>query len=390
MVCEISRCFPRIVDPLPPMFRQYRELARGSEAIHECPGYRTELNLVRLRSFPLDDMPVIGCELRMQPLEYFQRIDDVLGRYGYAVVPFRGRAQTEAHPGEIGGITRRLGDESVFAGDLVQRRRHEGIVDGLDALCQITLHSGDNHIEAVVSSDRRAPGRAALGRLRIDVVKMREPGGIFQIPQTGYAMRPGGFTVRRTCGRRCRRDLRAVHQRGERYAPDQISASEGQGVEQELFLQSANSALTEGAASWGHEPRTYGPQRTTLSRSGVTHRDNHRTLPQPVLVINLPTSRRARNYFQKKIKSLHATADTAMVRRRPKSNCEWSVSTPAGGGLAATLRPFVEAWNHVPGPSMSPRSELAVCRWADFTRRGPDSIPVGAFPSCDELGACYG
>jgi hypothetical protein len=93
-----------------------------------------ESNLVLSDLFCPDHVPVIRPEPRIQPLECLQRIDDVVERYGPAIVPFCARAQPEAHPGEIGRITHRLGNEPVFAGNLVQRSCHERVVDGLDPL----------------------------------------------------------------------------------------------------------------------------------------------------------------------------------------------------------------------------------------------------------------
>jgi hypothetical protein len=99
------------------------------------------------------DVPVIGGDLRMQRLERLQGINHVLGRYPFAVVPSCFGSQSVAYPREVPGIARRLGDETVFAGNLIERRHHERIVDEIDARDQIPFHAGDYHIEAVVSTD---------------------------------------------------------------------------------------------------------------------------------------------------------------------------------------------------------------------------------------------
>src|SRR5580704_11104047 len=128
----------------------------------------------------------------MQPLEHFEGIDDIVRRYGPAVMPLGGRMQSEAHPGEVGGIAYRLGDEPVFTGDFVQRRRHERVVDEFDALAQVPLYAGDHDIEAVESTDSRPTHRSTLGRIGIYVVKMPESGGIFEVSQQRCAVGPGG------------------------------------------------------------------------------------------------------------------------------------------------------------------------------------------------------
>jgi hypothetical protein len=64
---------------------------------------------------------------------------------------YRRRVQSEAYPGEIGGIARRLGNEPIFAGDLVQRWSHERVVDGLDALSQITFNGLATHCNSTAA-----------------------------------------------------------------------------------------------------------------------------------------------------------------------------------------------------------------------------------------------
>ena len=132
-------------------------------------------------------------------------------------------------------VARALGDQAIFRRHFVERRRHQRVVDQLDAGGERPLHPGDDEIEIVEGADSALAHHAALRGVRIDVVEMLEVGRVFEVAEQRQAvpenvlratlMRCGGDRlagpIERCKRRRCGRQSSAA---------DQIASGEGQGA----------------------------------------------------------------------------------------------------------------------------------------------------------------
>ena len=118
-----------LVGALPPMLGQDVELADDLRQLAVAGTIEREGDLAIAGFFHLDDVAIIGGELRTVFLERIEGEDHVIRRDRLAVVPFRFRAQPIGGRGEVVRIAHRLGDEPVFARHFVERRHEQRVVD---------------------------------------------------------------------------------------------------------------------------------------------------------------------------------------------------------------------------------------------------------------------
>ncbi len=140
--------------------------------------------------FDLDDMAIIGGELRTVFFERVEGKDHVVGRHRLAVVPFCFSTQPIGCRGEIVRIADGFRDQAVLGGHFVQRRRQKRVVDVVDPGRQRAFDASNHDIEIVVGSDRNLPHGAAFRCRGVDVVELLEAGGIFQVAKQGKPVPP--------------------------------------------------------------------------------------------------------------------------------------------------------------------------------------------------------
>ena len=176
----------------------------------------------------LHHMAIIGGILRMVLLEHLQRPDHVLRRHRLAVVPARLGPQAIGDGGIVVGITHGFGEQAVFGGDLVERRRRQRFIDEPHRARDRALHPGDDDVEAVEGAERDLPHRAGLRRGRVDVVEMLEAVGVFHVAEQRQSVPPrgacGGLRLRFGDRRQSRRE-RKNRSRGQRRATLQQNSS---------------------------------------------------------------------------------------------------------------------------------------------------------------------
>ncbi len=152
---------------LPPMLGQDQNLADDLRQLAIARRIEREDDVAFAGLFRLDDVAVIGGELRVVFLERVEREDGVFGRYRLAVVPFRFGAQPIGGRGEIVRIANGLGEEAVFAGHFVERRNQQRVVDKVDPGRERSFDAGDRDVEIVVGAECDLPRDAALRRLAL-------------------------------------------------------------------------------------------------------------------------------------------------------------------------------------------------------------------------------
>ena len=135
-------------------------------------------------------MAVRGGNLRTEFIECIEGENHVFRRDRLAIVPFCLCPQSKGDRGEIVRIAHRLGEQSVFARHFIKRRHEKCLVDEIDAEDERAFDSGDHHIEVVEGAERDLTRRAALRRVRVDVVELLEAGRIFQVAERRYAVPP--------------------------------------------------------------------------------------------------------------------------------------------------------------------------------------------------------
>ena len=133
--------------------------------------------------FNLDDVAVIGGELRTVFFEGIEGKDHVFGRDRLAVVPFRLSTQPIGGRGKIVRITDGFGEQTIFGRHFVERRHQEGVVNGINAGRERAFDACHHNIEIVVGAERDLPRHAAFRRGGVDVFEMFEAGRIFQVAE---------------------------------------------------------------------------------------------------------------------------------------------------------------------------------------------------------------
>src|SRR5208283_2045232 len=87
-----------------------------------------------------------------------------------------------------------LGNEAIAAQYFVECRDQQRVVNEIDTKGERAFDSGHHHIEIVEGAERDLPCRAALRRVRVDVVELFEAERILQIPERRHTVPP-----RRSC-----------------------------------------------------------------------------------------------------------------------------------------------------------------------------------------------
>ena len=139
----------------------------------------------------LDDVPVIGGELRAVFLRSVERENHVVRRDRTAVMPFRFARAADRGRGKIVRIAHRFGDEPIFARHFIERVREQRVVDQRDSAGEIAFDAGHDHVEAVEGADGDLPRRAALRGVGVDVIELLESWRIFQVAVERSAVPPG-------------------------------------------------------------------------------------------------------------------------------------------------------------------------------------------------------
>ena len=163
------------------MLRQDRELPHDLRQFAIAGGIERECDLALARRFGFDDMAIISGELRIVGLERREGENHVIGRDRLPVVPFRFRMQTIRDGREIGRMRQRFGKQPVFRRWLVQRGRQQRVVNELYPRRELTLPSGQDHVEVVVCAEGGLAEGAAFWRTRIHVIEVGKAGGILEI-----------------------------------------------------------------------------------------------------------------------------------------------------------------------------------------------------------------
>src|SRR5262249_11260968 len=137
------------------------------------------------------DTAVISRELRIVLLERLEGENDVLGRNRLPIVPFRFRTQAVGDGGEIRRMRDRFSEQAVFGRCLIQRRREKCFVDEIKSAGQSTFPARHDHIEIVVRAERGLTNSAAFWGMRVDVIEVRETGGVFELTEERQSVSPG-------------------------------------------------------------------------------------------------------------------------------------------------------------------------------------------------------
>ena len=121
--------------------------------------------------------PVIGVAMRLQRLDGEH---DVLGGDRRAVMPTGLGPKVEDFPGAIGADLDARRDQPIGRIGLIERALEQGLEDeALEPLHGVTPEN--ERIQRIVCALRGKADRAALGRLRVDIVEMGEIGPVFEI-----------------------------------------------------------------------------------------------------------------------------------------------------------------------------------------------------------------
>ena len=86
-----------------------------------------------------------------------------------------------------------FGKQSVLGGNLVERRRHQGIGGKLDPGGERPFYAGHDHVEIVKGTECDLACAAAFGRLRIDIIEVRKVGRIFHFAEERKPVPPDRF-----------------------------------------------------------------------------------------------------------------------------------------------------------------------------------------------------
>ena len=142
------------------------------------------------RLLALDDVLVVRAVHRAVLLQRVEREDDVIGRYGLAVMPARRRVQPVNDPGKIVGIGGGLGELPVSGRWFVFRTGCQRFNNHGRAAGKRSLEAADDDIEVVEGALFEHAHHAALRRIRIDVVVALEVRGVFDVAKYRQCMSP--------------------------------------------------------------------------------------------------------------------------------------------------------------------------------------------------------
>ncbi len=176
----------------PPVLWQNRQLAHDLRQLAVSFLRKYERHFVFARLFDLAHVLVVSDVERMGPFQRVHRPDHVRGGDLLAVVKASFRPQAVTRLRVVFRIPRRVGDQPVFGGWLVERGGEQGLVVGGDPGGLAAVSIG---IEAVERADRVKPELSALRRVWIDVIEVREVRRIFKLAEQRQPV-PPGFLLR--------------------------------------------------------------------------------------------------------------------------------------------------------------------------------------------------
>ena len=202
VVTPMSRFLPGGVGSFPPMLGQHVELTQDHRHFPVARRVEDEGDLALAGLLHLDDVPVVGCAERVVLLEHFQRIDHVLDRHRLAVVVASAGAQSEGRRGKIGRMADRFCDKPVLGRYFIERGHQQSVGDHSGTHGYRALKSGHHLVEIVEGPERDHAHDASLGRVRVDVFEMLEPGWILELAEQRQAMPPVGRLPAGLRGRR--------------------------------------------------------------------------------------------------------------------------------------------------------------------------------------------
>jgi hypothetical protein len=201
------------VGAFPPVLRQHRQLAEDVRQFAVARLVEDELHLVVAEFLGRRHVRVVVLVEGMDLPERLERPDHVVGGDRRAVVPLRFRPEAVAHPGVVGGILRRLGDQAVLRRgvEFVERRRHQRFEDEAGARRDVALW--DEGVEAVEAAGGAEPQQAAFRRLRVGVGEVREVGRQLRLAGQRHRRMPGKLAGRSSGRRGVRRCWRRLLRR---------------------------------------------------------------------------------------------------------------------------------------------------------------------------------
>ena len=173
------------------MFRQYRDLANARDhgGVQTIDVEQMECQCLFVVDFHRVDHPERRLEIEARVLANVVECElHIRRRNGHAVVPVRLAPEPDAYPTEVVGDHDSLGEVAVERANLVVRRNKQPIVEkrlGSHGM----LDPGDR--DALVQVGRkgvpvgagRQHERAALGRVRVDVVEVLEIGRVLELAE---------------------------------------------------------------------------------------------------------------------------------------------------------------------------------------------------------------
>src|SRR5262249_49897925 len=134
------------------------------------------------------DVTIVRLVAGIVPRKGFKRKNDIVGCDRLSVVPLRLGTQSVGGRWEIVRIGHNFSKQPVFGGRLVERGPHQGVGGERDTGDERAFDPGYDHIEIVKRADRDLSRATAFWRLGINVLEMRKPGRIFQLPEEGEAV----------------------------------------------------------------------------------------------------------------------------------------------------------------------------------------------------------
>jgi len=219
-------------------------------------------------------------------------------------------------------MAHRVGQKPVGSRHLVRCRGRERLVDLLDARAELALEAGNHQIEIIVGADREHAHRAALGRLRVDVVELLEVRWIFQVTEQRQPMPP--VACRRLRG--CRPHQAAEAELGQRRggereggAVKEKTAREKQGIPPQSNRSQVLFSRVQPDAGYVFN---------ALCRIWDTSRAGARLSPAPSVNFSCERRTRSGNFSE-----LGACGTSPRVRFRPAFSRRQSAATSTPGCL---------------------------------------------------------
>ena len=182
----------------PPVLGQNGKLSQNLRQFAIALLAEGEFHLMFASLFRLLHVAIIFVVHRRLLLQHIERPDHVIDGDRLAIVPFRFWIELELNPGEIIGILQGFGNERVLRRSLIERIRHQRVVEKTAA--EIGQASGcdplhHKRIETVEGANGDHVQRAAFRRIGIHIVVVLEISRIFGLAKQAGGISPLGFRV---------------------------------------------------------------------------------------------------------------------------------------------------------------------------------------------------